>query len=464
MRRGEGLDDQIQVPREPEADAVARPFQVLDVRHALQGPSPPGSASSTEIVRRALPSSSLILSTAISRPPRTIPTRFAYPLHLSQPVGDPALRHPRRGLRQPGVLRRRGERDGARVPASHSLQRRRDAAGHAEGPRAVRGAHAPPARALRGNLTRGRAGALDRRPDRAARERGLGNDQPGELSPARYAAWRPPVTRCCSSTRAGCARPRWSARGTTAGACSRACRAYSAARGRSLRTWRCSRRSRCPRAGPSRCARSGSGATRARSARPRAPAASRGPWRGRCCRTSSPRRARSSRACSCITRWTTTRRTPASTRRGCARVSHRCCAPPISSSRRARAWRSACARERSDVELLANVADVDLFSGAVTGAHPEPARLAGLRRPRAVYVGNLAAYRFDFAAVRALARALPELEVVLIGPVGLGDPKSPQGPAGRARGGAERALPRCLAAGRAARASSRIVTSLSCLF
>jgi glycosyltransferase involved in cell wall biosynthesis len=85
--------------------------------------------------------------------------------------------------------------------------------------------------------------------------------------------------------------------------------------------------------------------------------------------------------------------------------------------------------ERRDVELLANVADVELFSRAVTVSQSEPPELARLPRPRAVYVGNLAAYRFDFELLRAAARALRSVEFVLIGPVGLGDPRAPDGPA-----------------------------------
>jgi glycosyltransferase involved in cell wall biosynthesis len=85
--------------------------------------------------------------------------------------------------------------------------------------------------------------------------------------------------------------------------------------------------------------------------------------------------------------------------------------------------------ERADVALLANVADVDLFARAVTESHAEPAALAGLPRPRAVYVGNLAAYRFDFELLRSAARALPDVQFVLIGPIGLGDPRNPAGPA-----------------------------------
>jgi hypothetical protein len=86
--------------------------------------------------------------------------------------------------------------------------------------------------------------------------------------------------------------------------------------------------------------------------------------------------------------------------------------------------------ERPDVELLANVADVELFSRAVGESHPEPPELARLRRPRAVYLGNLAAYRLDFDALQAAARALPQLELVLIGPVGLGE-RDPTGPAAK---------------------------------
>ncbi|HTO07656.1 MAG TPA: glycosyltransferase [Myxococcota bacterium] len=84
--------------------------------------------------------------------------------------------------------------------------------------------------------------------------------------------------------------------------------------------------------------------------------------------------------------------------------------------------------QRPDVELLANVADVELFSRAVSTSHAEPPELARLRRPRAVYVGNLAAYRLDFELLRAAARALPGVELVLIGPIGLGE-RDPAGPA-----------------------------------
>jgi len=77
--------------------------------------------------------------------------------------------------------------------------------------------------------------------------------------------------------------------------------------------------------------------------------------------------------------------------------------------------------ERPDVGLADNVADVELFGRAVTEALPEPDALRGMPARRAVYVGNLAAYRIDFELLRAVARSFPELQLVLIGPTGLGD-------------------------------------------
>jgi glycosyltransferase involved in cell wall biosynthesis len=77
--------------------------------------------------------------------------------------------------------------------------------------------------------------------------------------------------------------------------------------------------------------------------------------------------------------------------------------------------------ERPDVELFANAADVELFGRAVTDELPEPSELRGLPSPRAVYVGNLAAYRIDFELLLAVARFRPPLQLLLIGAEGLGD-------------------------------------------
>jgi glycosyltransferase involved in cell wall biosynthesis len=73
---------------------------------------------------------------------------------------------------------------------------------------------------------------------------------------------------------------------------------------------------------------------------------------------------------------------------------------------------------REDVLLMPNVADVALFARAHE-ALPEPAELRGLPRPRAIYLGNLAAYRVDFALLGALAR--DGISLVVVGPIGLGD-------------------------------------------
>jgi glycosyltransferase involved in cell wall biosynthesis len=79
-------------------------------------------------------------------------------------------------------------------------------------------------------------------------------------------------------------------------------------------------------------------------------------------------------------------------------------------------------RRRPDAIALPNVADVALFGRAVGEPLPEPAALAGVPRPRAVYVGNLAAYRVDFALLREAGQALSDVQWVLLGAVGLGDP------------------------------------------
>jgi glycosyltransferase involved in cell wall biosynthesis len=77
------------------------------------------------------------------------------------------------------------------------------------------------------------------------------------------------------------------------------------------------------------------------------------------------------------------------------------------------------------IELVPNVADVPLFSRAVTDDLAEPPALATLPRPRAVYVGNLAAYRVDVSLLEALAVQLPDVQFVIIGAIGLGDIAAP---------------------------------------
>lgn len=77
------------------------------------------------------------------------------------------------------------------------------------------------------------------------------------------------------------------------------------------------------------------------------------------------------------------------------------------------------------VQLVPNVADVELFARAAAGGLDEPAPLRGIARPRLVYTGNLAAYRIDFGVLEALAAAFPDASIVHVGAVGLGDTRSP---------------------------------------
>lgn len=76
---------------------------------------------------------------------------------------------------------------------------------------------------------------------------------------------------------------------------------------------------------------------------------------------------------------------------------------------------------RPDAECWPNVADVALFRRALDEALPEPPELRDVPHPRAIYVGNLAAYRIDFALLRAAARAVAPGRVVVVGAEGLGD-------------------------------------------
>jgi glycosyltransferase involved in cell wall biosynthesis len=78
--------------------------------------------------------------------------------------------------------------------------------------------------------------------------------------------------------------------------------------------------------------------------------------------------------------------------------------------------------QRADVRLVANVADIELFGRALHLPLPEPGELSKVPRPRAIYVGNLAGYRVDFELLRNAAVAAPEIQWILVGAVGLGDP------------------------------------------
>lgn len=79
-------------------------------------------------------------------------------------------------------------------------------------------------------------------------------------------------------------------------------------------------------------------------------------------------------------------------------------------------------RELSDnVRLMPNVADTELFSSALEDGPVDPA-MDTLPRPRIVFVGAVSAVKVDLELLGELARLRPEWSIVLIGPVGLGDP------------------------------------------
>jgi glycosyltransferase involved in cell wall biosynthesis len=73
------------------------------------------------------------------------------------------------------------------------------------------------------------------------------------------------------------------------------------------------------------------------------------------------------------------------------------------------------------VALLPNVADTELFAGALADG-PVDAALAALPAPRLLFTGAIAAAKLDFRLLVELARARRDWSIALIGPVGLGDP------------------------------------------
>lgn len=69
-----------------------------------------------------------------------------------------------------------------------------------------------------------------------------------------------------------------------------------------------------------------------------------------------------------------------------------------------------------------NVADGAHFARALDPALPLPADLAAIPAPRLGFVGAISAYKLDLALLEQLARTHPDWSLVLIGPVGEGDP------------------------------------------
>lgn len=72
------------------------------------------------------------------------------------------------------------------------------------------------------------------------------------------------------------------------------------------------------------------------------------------------------------------------------------------------------------VVCVPNVAETERFEQVP----PPPADVAALRRPVVGYVGNVASYMVDTALVEGVARARPDWSIVLVGPLGVGDPST----------------------------------------
>ncbi len=73
-----------------------------------------------------------------------------------------------------------------------------------------------------------------------------------------------------------------------------------------------------------------------------------------------------------------------------------------------------------DVRLAPNVADVDRFAAG----GPVPDDVVGIPRPRLLYLGNLAGYKIDLPLLAEIARARSGWSILLVGPVGRGDPET----------------------------------------
>ncbi|HEY3864500.1 MAG TPA: glycosyltransferase [Solirubrobacteraceae bacterium] len=70
-----------------------------------------------------------------------------------------------------------------------------------------------------------------------------------------------------------------------------------------------------------------------------------------------------------------------------------------------------------------NVADTELFATALAPG-PMDAALAALPAPRIVFTGAIVQTKLDFELLIALARKHPDWSFALVGPVGLGDPRT----------------------------------------
>lgn len=77
----------------------------------------------------------------------------------------------------------------------------------------------------------------------------------------------------------------------------------------------------------------------------------------------------------------------------------------------------------SNVYYMANVADTELFASAIDSG-PIDRAVAALPEPRIVFTGAIAATKLDIGLLVEVARLRPDWSIVLVGPVGLGDPST----------------------------------------
>ena len=75
------------------------------------------------------------------------------------------------------------------------------------------------------------------------------------------------------------------------------------------------------------------------------------------------------------------------------------------------------------VYYMPNVADTELFASAID-CGPIDEAVAAVAEPRIVFTGAIAATKLDFGLLVELARLRPDWSIVLVGPVGLGDPST----------------------------------------
>ena len=78
-------------------------------------------------------------------------------------------------------------------------------------------------------------------------------------------------------------------------------------------------------------------------------------------------------------------------------------------------------RISSNVLFAPNVADTELFAGALEDGPLDPA-MAALPAPRIVFTGAIVSIKLDLALIAELARLRPSYSFALVGPVGPGDP------------------------------------------